>query len=226
MKNCTSERCRGIGTATRTRSVGSIPAARRGSSGDISILLALVVGHGKGRRNGPTPVAERYGSPQAPEERYVNCGTSVGDREIPTPLNRAMSREVFRLEATSAPGSAEFQRVRPFLGIIPMFEPEEPAFLSARQEHRQADVIRVGPQFIACAGLHQQQGHREVARSLQRLTPLLLPFRAEAHVARDGVEENLLARSLPRPAEEAPTLPVLRRLDDPTLMTVLVHRPH
>src|SRR5512132_1081940 len=107
-----------------------------------------------------------------------------------------------------------------------MVEAQEPTFLSARQEHRQADVIRVGPQFIACAGLHQQQGHREVARSFQRLTPLLLPFRAKAHVSGDGVEENLLARSLPCPAEETPTLPVLRRLDDPTLMTVLVHRPH
>src|SRR5437870_13125684 len=82
----------------------------------------------------------------------------------------------------------------------------------------------IRPQFAPRARLHQQQGHRQVAGPLERLTPVLLPFRTEAHVSGDGVEEDLLAGLLPRLAEEAPALPVLRRLDDPTLVPVLVHR--
>jgi hypothetical protein len=79
MKNCTSERCRGIGTATRTRSVGSVPPARRGSSGDISVLLALSPVTEQGRWR-PHPGGQSvYRSPLAVQERYVNCGTSLGD---------------------------------------------------------------------------------------------------------------------------------------------------
>jgi len=109
------------------------------------VLIALVAGHGKGDGTAQPRWQSVYRSPQAREARYVNCGTSVGDGGDPTPLFRAMSKGVFRGDATSAPGSAELQRVGPFLGIISMFEVQEPALLATRQEHRQADVIRVGP---------------------------------------------------------------------------------
>src|SRR5439155_25796513 len=121
MKNCTSARCRGIGTATRTLSVGSVPAARRGSSGPISILFELITGHDTGGLMAQPRWQSVHRSPLAVEERYVNCGTWLGELGDDRTAHLSHSQMVFRSEASSAPRSAKLYGVGPLLWIVPMF---------------------------------------------------------------------------------------------------------
>jgi hypothetical protein len=83
--------------------------------------------------SGPTPVARAF---TVVRSRFKSDTSTAGHRLVTHPtlvrLILIMSEKRFRPDATLVSRSAELQQVGPFLGIVMMFEAQEPTFLSTR----------------------------------------------------------------------------------------------